>query len=478
MRSNASVQTATQEEAAATASTGGPRRSSRRARKEVNNEDPPTTATSQDGTTSKKTATRRRSNRKSATMVTEEDAEADGGAQEDESQEGEKAAAKPRRRRRRKKTKEPRREYEVERQTQGDDGKQAEQEEESDESDPELHEIDPNTVRLYEISYDKRNGKTSEREKKMAEIDWVEVARKRHEALEKAAANSQPAPTTDIVETTEGPTGTAEPPSTTVPAPPEGSSTVAGVRFRIVNGQIIEDEATLTIDRQAQAQAEALTTTEPIEEESDLTTRINRTTWINERRRSPADRVPMWRRKSDPWTEVETDRFYDALRMFGTDFMIISKMFAPKTRHQIKTKFVREERLDPARINAALLGLQSKPMDLEHYAREVGRDVAEYTKYAGVEEADEVIRASMGEKREAMQAAIVEEQEMERAREEAAKMKRGGRGKKGAEGGRKGAGKGSRKKKGGATLGGAPAVEEGGGGGRGVSFGGDVDCES
>ena len=117
---------------------------------------------------------------------------------------------------------------------------------------------------------------------------------------------------------------------------------------------------------------------------------------------------------SIPWNDEETDRFYDALRMFGTDFFIISKMFAPKTRRQIKTKFVREERLDPTRVNDALMGKQTVPMDLNHYARQSGRDVSVFTKYESLENANAVIRESLKDKEEAMQEALREERETQR----------------------------------------------------------------
>ena len=108
-----------------------------------------------------------------------------------------------------------------------EDGAEGEAEQEEDDgSDPELHEIDPNTVTMYGLSYDRRHGKTSVREKQMSEIDWVEVARKRYEELEAAAAlaasGAQPAQPTDVRETTEGPSGTAESRTSPNPSATEG----------------------------------------------------------------------------------------------------------------------------------------------------------------------------------------------------------------------------------------------------------------
>lgn len=307
---------------------------------------------------------------------------------------------------------------------------------EDDVSDPELHEIDPNTVTMYGLSYDRRHGKTSEREKKMAEIDWVEVARKRYEEMEAAAAaaaagtTAPPSQPIDVRETTEGPSGTAE-----SPAEPENQPETAKHAtqeeqipppadlpgFRIVDGQIVTDETNLVIDRVAQAEEEAAETAVPLIEANDLTRKVNNMSWVNSRRRDVTDRVPHSRSKSDPWSDEETERFYEALRMFGTDFYLISKMFPPKTRKMIKLKFIREERIDLERVNATLLGKKTtgKSFDLEFYARETGRDVADYTKYDDAAHAERVIKESMKEREAAMQAAIRDEEEAEQVVQQA-----------------------------------------------------------
>lgn len=303
----------------------------------------------------------------------------------------------------------------------------AEEEQEADGgSDAELHEIDPNKVTMFGLSYDKKHGKTSERERKMAEIDWDEVARKRRDDMERAAeaaaagSVNQSAQPTDVRETTEVDDGTVEPAPDTEPevAAPTGDDD--GIGFRIVDGQIVTDETNLVIDRQAIVEEEAAQNTVPVVEDNDLTRRINQMSWINARRRDIADRVAPARGKSDPWSEEETERFYEALRMFGTDFYLISKMFAPKSRKMIKMKFIREERLDLQRVNAALMGKQTGPTyDLEFYARETGREMSEFTKYDNVEHADRVIRESMKEKEAALNEAIREEEDREEATKQA-----------------------------------------------------------
>jgi transcription factor TFIIIB component B'' len=288
---------------------------------------------------------------------------------------------------------------------------------EESESDPELHEIDPEALSMYTITKQKRYGKTSEREKKMAEIDWDEVKRKRRaEADGLQTETAQPSNAQqkeqDATASTEATEGNAEPENQ------DNATTRAvegGLGFRVVNGEIVEDEDTLQIDRRAQAQAE-IAMQAPVEEENDLTRFHNRTTYMNDRKRDEKDRVPMWKSKSDPWSEDETDRFYEALKNWGTDFMIISQLFPPKTRAQIKKKFNREERLDAERVNAALLGKDPVRMDLNAYALAANLDVAEFNKFDSLEHAQSLISESMKDKEEAMRVAVKEAEETERQR--------------------------------------------------------------
>ncbi|EME81594.1 uncharacterized protein MYCFIDRAFT_196946 [Pseudocercospora fijiensis CIRAD86] len=313
------------------------------------------------------------------------------------------------------------------------EAEQAAQEEAGEESDAELHEIDPNTLSMWDLSYDSKNGKMSERGKKMNEIDWEEVAAKRKAEANLIAAGGaeQTAPPGTVASTeaaggaTEGHAEGAaegEEPAAEASATPAPDADDGDIEFLLNDeGQIVEDESTMQVDSTAAAMAAAAD--RPVEEVNDLTTQINRTSWINNNRREATDRVPLWKWKSDPWSEEETDRFYDALRMFGTDFLVISKMFPPKTRRMIKSKFTREEKLDPQRVTDALLGKQTVRMDLNHYARETSRDVSVFTKYESLEHAQQVINESMKEKQEAMTTAAEKEAQLEAEKREKEKQK-------------------------------------------------------
>ncbi|KAK4961052.1 hypothetical protein LTR10_001541 [Elasticomyces elasticus] len=397
-----------------------------------------------------KAAPKKRRKVKSAAVVTEEDdaaAEAQAADEQMEEQQdaidgepsGGMAAPTPRRRRKKKKPFEG-----------TNAGEDHEHDVDEDSSDPELHEIDPNTLSMYELTHYNRYGKVSDREKKMREINWKEVKEKREAEYQRIIAGGKgdkkkdKKKRSDVVESTEGPDGTAEtaeggdaedgdnPRSSQPPTRPnedededdaDAEPPAQGLQLRIVNGVIVEDEASLAINRPA---PDVDVNDGMIEEDNDLTRRLNRTTYINNRKRDRTERVPMYKAKSNPWTDDETERFYEQLAIFGTDFDILSRMFPGKNRRQLKTKFNREEKLDAQRINDVLLGKTVKPasaMNLQTYADETGRDLEDFTKFESAEHADEVIRDSMREREEAMREAMVEEEENARQAKIAAEQK-------------------------------------------------------
>ena len=128
----------------------------------------------------------------------------------------------------------------------------------------------------------------------------------------------------------------------------------------IVNGQIQIDETSLEIDRHAAAALERNAEQLDAIDETDMTRKVNSATWLK-------------RDKSGGWNEMLTERFYDGLRMFGTDFEMISKMFPGKTRHKIKLKFCKEEKVNGERIKATLLG-EKLAVDLPELEKMAGTE--------------------------------------------------------------------------------------------------------
>jgi transcription factor TFIIIB component B'' len=129
-----------------------------------------------------------------------------------------------------------------------------------------------------------------------------------------------------------------------------------------VDGQIVVDQSSLTVDRHARAAA--VRGDMEIVEENDFTRLITSNSFMNTSKlRGP-----------NIWTDAETELFYRGLRMFGTDFEMISKMFPGKQRRHVKLKYNREERHCPRRIDAALVGEKTVKMDLDEYKAFTGSE--------------------------------------------------------------------------------------------------------
>lgn len=237
--------------------------------------------------------------------------------------------------------------------------------------DPELHEVDPNAVTMSDLTRDRGLGRQSERETKMAAIDWDEVKAKRLEAAEAIRAGRAPG-TDGSRQQSNAAEGDADGDEGARQARP----VISGPTLRLVDGEMVIVQESMQIDRQAQAEANAASLV--INEDDDLTRRVNQMSWIADRKKDPTERLPFFKVKSDPWSEEETDRFFEALKTFGTDFFIISKLFPPKTRRQIKLKFIREERIDKARVDRAVAGESTVPMSINHFAEATGQDVESF----------------------------------------------------------------------------------------------------
>lgn len=76
---------------------------------------------------------------------------------------------------------------------------------------------------------------------------------------------------------------------------------------------------------------------------------------------------------TDPWSNDEMVKFYQALSMWGTDFNLISQLFPYRTRRQVKAKFVNEEKKHPVMIE---LALRSKlPPNFTQYCKDIKKDI-------------------------------------------------------------------------------------------------------
>ncbi|XP_063982143.1 transcription factor TFIIIB component B'' homolog [Diachasmimorpha longicaudata] len=73
--------------------------------------------------------------------------------------------------------------------------------------------------------------------------------------------------------------------------------------------------------------------------------------------------------KSKDWTSVETLKFYKALNTVGTDFSLMQTVFPKRTRHELKMKYKKEEKLNRALVEKALMYHQE--YDIETLRKEL-----------------------------------------------------------------------------------------------------------
>ncbi|XP_061657384.1 mucin-2 [Syngnathoides biaculeatus] len=132
-----------------------------------------------------------------------------------------------------------------------------------------------------------------------------------------------------------------------------------------------EDEEGLMVPRVKVAEDGTL-----ILDEESLTVEVQRAKGPN-----PAeDRDPIFERGSTttyssfrpstyckPWTSEETDMFFLAISMVGTDFSMIGQLFHNRTRAEIRNKFKREERQNSWRIDKAFR--ERRKLDIEYFSK-------------------------------------------------------------------------------------------------------------
>uniref|UniRef100_A0A0K3CBH1 BY PROTMAP: gi/342321017/gb/EGU12955.1/ Proteophosphoglycan ppg4 [Rhodotorula glutinis ATCC 204091] n=2 Tax=Rhodotorula toruloides TaxID=5286 RepID=A0A0K3CBH1_RHOTO len=129
-------------------------------------------------------------------------------------------------------------------------------------------------------------------------------------------------------------------------------------QMRIIDGQLVLDEQSLQIDRgggdQDQGPREVI-------EESARDRFVNSSTYSK-------------RKQGGRWSKEETELFYDAISQFYTNFEMISLLFPHRTRHEIRRKFNREDRLNPKLVTAALE--RRKRINMEAIAEITGVDLS------------------------------------------------------------------------------------------------------
>ena len=300
--------------------------------------------------------------------------------------------------------------------------------------------ISTSEVRMADLCKDGRTGRKSEREKELVEYERAEFVRKKQRQLQEIMGQAEP-------EGQGSPAESADARLERLERERQEESVAQNVpNTIIVDGQIRIDEDSLQIDRHAAAAIERAAEQLEAVDESDLTRKVNAGSWMK-------------RDKSGGWNALLTERFYDGLRMFGTDFEMISKMFPGRTRHKIKLKFVKEEKVNYERIRATLLG-QPIPVDLPEYEKMAGTEFDDPQELEReIEEDRKRLEEETAAEKQALDDSIREREEAiaaERATaiagdESSSKENRGRKGKKKQKGERRKAGESRRKDKYGET---------------------------
>jgi transcription factor TFIIIB component B'' len=201
--------------------------------------------------------------------------------------------------------------------------------------------VDWQALKMSDLTRDLRIGKKSSRHDELVERERQIRATKAKKARAKRLQDGEqeeegngsqagtPASDREGEPSTAPATGALE-----TPALPASS----GLQYRVVDGNIVVDETSLTVDRHARAAAAAGNVVTV--EENDFTRLTTSASFQTGTRKLGPNR----------WTEEETELFFRGLLTFGTVFSQIAPMFPKKTERQVKNKFLLEDRKNPSRI--------------------------------------------------------------------------------------------------------------------------------
>lgn len=198
-----------------------------------------------------------------------------------------------------------------------------------------------------------RLGKLSQRERKMRTIDWDAVKQRQREK-EAEQMNSREVQERIRREQQEKEDAQRE--------------IQERVTYEIVDGQARITQNSGRVDYQALAEAAY---TEEIVEEDDFTNRINARSFMRNGKRRPEEFMMPGQGKR--WNIRDTEDFYDALRMCGSDFEMMSTLFKGVTRRSLKLKFTREEKKNPDIIKEILQRPHTQLKDWDAYLRVSGK---------------------------------------------------------------------------------------------------------
>ena len=138
-----------------------------------------------------------------------------------------------------------------------------------------------------------------------------------------------------------------------IKAPPRSAatSTALAPQVRVVDGAIVYDEkfsAAISMPNNS-ATADLEQELEYVDEDDEHGKHLTSATYSTKAK------------VSNRWNQAETDLFYEALSMCGTDFSMVQTLIPHRTRAQIKGKYKLEEKANWGRVNGAIR--TRKPFD-------------------------------------------------------------------------------------------------------------------
>lgn len=217
--------------------------------------------------------------------------------------------------------------------------------------------VDIGTTRMESIAVTNwKSGRASSRTFELERVRARQLKKRRSEAhgdAEEAGIKQSETPVPSTPRDTPGPSD--------VPQEPQFGENRYAVQTRIVDGKIVLDEQSLYANyRDDEQQEREQRHWEVIDErEGDQ--------FVNSASRSK-------QRRTQRWTAEETERFFQAISQWGTDFEMITRLFPRRTRREIKAKWTKESRQNPQRLDAAFH--RRVAVDLDAYGQAAGVDLS------------------------------------------------------------------------------------------------------
>ncbi|KAL7748311.1 hypothetical protein RI367_006270 [Sorochytrium milnesiophthora] len=144
----------------------------------------------------------------------------------------------------------------------------------------------------------------------------------------------------------------------------EDDDAASGPKVQYINGELVIDEASLTIHELPSKRRAADAQMAVVEEQNNRY--FNQGTWMKSRNRTLR------------WQADEIDLFYKGLSAWGTNFELIARMIPGKTRVNVRNKYNQELKRHSARVEAALRNKAS--MDICQFSEASGIPLAEFSK--------------------------------------------------------------------------------------------------